>query len=187
MKILQINSSLLGEHSASIELSDILTEKLGGDVEVLNTVDFPAIDQVWLAASQTSSEQGDVLDLSRRLVESVEAADVIVIGLPVYNFGMPVGLKNWIDTIPRAGVTFRYTESGPEGLLASKPVCVVYTAGGVARGSDFDHASGHLVQVLNFLGLNDVSFVTADSLAVDPVGSKSRAQKDIVNVVADLI
>lgn len=191
MKLLQINSSLLGENSVSIELGNVLAQKLGGEVQVVDTNKLPAIDTAWLAASRTpaenrSEDQQELVNLSDGLIESVEAADALIIGLPVYNFGVPVGLKNWIDTMARAGTTFRYTESGSEGLLTSKPVYVVYSAGGVARGSDFDHASGQLVQALNFFGLTDITFITADSMVMDPVGSKERALKDIDAVVSSL-
>ena len=126
---------------------------------------LPQIDETWVAANFTpaadrSEAQNARLAQSDALVAELQAADTIVIGLPVYNFGVPAALKAWIDLIARAGVTFRYTAEGPEGLLTGKKVIVAFASGGVQLGSDYDFASTYLRHVLGFVGLTDVSIIT---------------------------
>ena len=92
---------------------------------------------------------------------------------------MPAALKAWIDLIARAGVTFRYTETGPVGLIDGKRVIIALASGGTPMGSDMDFASGYLRQVLGFMGMTDVTFVAADTLAKDPSGTMLRAHAQI--------
>jgi FMN-dependent NADH-azoreductase len=100
------------------------------------------------------------------LIDEIAVADVVVLGVPMYNFGVPASLKNWIDAISRAGVTFRYTEKGPEGLLKGKKVYVALTRGGQYRDTPADTQVPYLKTVFAFLGLTDVSFVYAEGLAL---------------------
>ena len=104
--------------------------------------------------------------LDDALIAEVQAADVVVLGVPMYNFGVPAQLKNWIDAIARAGVTFRYTANGPEGLLKGKKVYVALTRGGKYRDTPADTQVPYLKTVLGFLGMTDVQFVYAEGLAM---------------------
>ncbi len=104
--------------------------------------------------------------LDDELIAQIQAADVVVLGVPMYNFGVPVQLKNWIDAISRAGVTFRYAENGPEGLLKGKKVYVALARGGLYRNTPADTQVPYLKMVFTFLGLDDVHFVYAEGLAM---------------------
>jgi FMN-dependent NADH-azoreductase len=101
------------------------------------------------------------------LIAELEAADTIVIGVPLYNFGIPAALKAWIDLIARARRTFRYTEAGPEGLLKDKKAYLVVASGGVPVGSDYDFATGYLRHVLGFVGITDVTVIDAGQQMMD--------------------
>ena len=108
------------------------------------------------------------------MIAEIQAADVVVLGVPMYNFGVPAQLKNWIDAISRAGVTFRYTENGPEGLLKGKKVYVALTRGGKYRNTPADTQVPYLQTVLTFLGMTDVQFVYAEGLAMGAGGGADR-------------
>ena len=121
------------------------------------------------------------------LIAEMKAADVIVLGVPMYNFGVPAQLKNWIDAISRAGVTFRYTEKGPEGLLKGKNVYVALTRGGKYRNTPADTQVPYLQTVLAFLGMTDVHFVYAEGLAMGPDAERTAiasAYEEIEEAVA---
>jgi FMN-dependent NADH-azoreductase len=109
----------------------------------------------------------------------LRAADTIVIGLPIYNFGIPASLKAWVDLIARAGETFAYSETGPKGLLENKRVIVTVASGGVPVGSPMDHATTYLTQVLGFIGITDVTYVSAGGLAMDPEAALKSAEAEI--------
>jgi FMN-dependent NADH-azoreductase len=100
------------------------------------------------------------------LIAEIKAADIVVLGVPMYNFGVPAQLKNWIDAVTRAKVTFQYTASGPEGLLKGKKVYVALTRGGKYRNTPADTQVPYLKMVLGFLGMTDVQFVYAEGLAM---------------------
>ena len=102
------------------------------------------------------------------MIAEIKAADVVVLGVPMYNFGVPAQLKNWIDAISRAQVTFRYTAKGPEGLLKGKKVYVALTRGGKYRNTPADTQVPYLKTVFAFLGMTDVHFVYAEGLAMGP-------------------
>ena len=115
---------------------------------------------------QRTSEQEAVVSYSDTLIAELRAADVIVIGLPFYNFTLPSTLKAYFDHVARAGVTFRYTESGSVGLLTGKKVYVIATRGGVYAGTPLDTQTAYVRQFLGFLGMTDVEFVYAEGLAI---------------------
>jgi FMN-dependent NADH-azoreductase len=146
------------------------------------------VDEQWINANFTaeedrSTEQRDVLAQSDALVGELQAADVIVIGAPIYNFGIPAALKAWVDMIARARLTFRYTSTGPEGLLTGKKAYIVIASGGVAVDSAIDFATPYLRQALRFVGITDIEIVAADQL--NSVGDDSI---DAARVrIADLI
>jgi FMN-dependent NADH-azoreductase len=120
-------------------------------------------------AEQRNAEQAFVVKTSDTLVAELQAADVVVIGAPMYNFSVSSGLKAWIDHVARAGVTFKYGENGPVGLLTGKKVIVFTASGGVysaGPGAAFDHLASYLRAVLGFLGMTDVQFVQAEGVAM---------------------
>lgn len=180
MNILQINSSVRREASQSTRLATRLVQRLrdadpGSTLTVrdLSDVPHPVLDEAALGAlfspaDQRTPEQAARVALDDALIAQVQAADVVVIGVPMYNFGVPAQLKNWIDAISRVGVTFRYTESGPEGLLKGKKVYVVLARGGQYRNTPADTQVPYLKTVFTFLGLTDVQFVYAEGLSMGP-------------------
>lgn len=173
-RLLRIDASARSEGSTSRALTDDLLNTLRerhGRLAVTNRdlarTPPPFVDADWIAASYTdpaarSVDQRAALAISDTLVAELLAADVILLGVPVYNFGIPASLKAWIDQVARARVTFRYTENGPEGLLKGKKAYIVFTSGGVAVGSEVDYASSYLRHVLGFLGIEAVEIIAAD-------------------------
>lgn len=170
--ILHINASGTMEGSFSRAATDqLITET--GDVDVITrdlaATPLPQVDGTWIAArlvpeeDRTDAERAS-LALSDALIAELDAADVIVIGMPIYNFGMPASLKAWIDLIARPKVTFRYTENGPVGLLKGKRAVVAVASGGVAVDSPADFATPHLRQVLRFVGIDDITVHAAKDL-----------------------
>ncbi len=130
---------------------------------------LPAIDEAWIGANFTpaesrSAEQTELLSLSEELLGELEAADTIVIGAAMYNFGVSAPLKTWIDLIARAGRSFKYTEAGPQGLLTGKKAIIAVATGGTPVGSDFDFGSGYLKFILSFVGISDVTVIKADQV-----------------------
>jgi FMN-dependent NADH-azoreductase len=180
MNILQINSSARREASHSTRLATRIVDRLRhADPEAtlvvhdLNDAPHPVLDEAALGAlfappAQRTPEQNARVALDDALIAEIQAADVVVLGVPMYNFGVPAPLKNWIDAISRVGVTFRYTENGPEGLLKGKKVYVALTRGGAYRNTPADSQVPYLTTVLAFLGLTDVHFVYAEGLSMGP-------------------
>ncbi len=180
MNILQINSSARRDTSQSTRLATRIVERLRDadpeatvEVRDLNLAPHPVLDEAALGALFTPAEQRTPEQSARVaqddvLIAEIMAADAIVLGVPMYNFGVPSQLKNWIDAISRAGVTFRYTEKGPEGLVKGKTVYVALTRGGKYRNTPSDTQVPYLETVLGFLGMTDVHFVYAEGLAMGP-------------------
>ena len=190
MSVLRIDSSANTQDSVTRSLTDQIVAQLDDDNVVVRDLAAEALPQItaaWAkarvaAAAERTAEQVEVLKLSDTLVAELEAADSIVIGLPMYNFSVPASLKAWIDLIARVGVTFRYTENGPEGLLKGKRAIIAMASGGVPAGSDADFASGYLRFVLGFVGITDVTVVAADALAKDADGTIARANAQIADL-----
>ena len=188
--ILHIDASARSEGSVSRSLTARIVEKLGGEVLRRDLASpIPQVSEEWIAANFTPAEgrtdaQAAALALSDALVAEVKAADVLVIGVPVYNFGVPAALKAWIDQIARAGVTFRYTETGPEGLLTGKRAILAMASGGTPAGSEIDFATGYMRHILGFIGITDVEIVAADRLMLDAEDSQSRASAQIEALAA---
>ena len=112
--------------------------------------------------------------------------DVVVIGAPMYNFSIPAALKAWIDLVARAGLTFRYTENGPVGMLENKKAYVMLATGGTSIGSEIDYASGYLRHVLGFLGIHDVELISAERMNFNDAESKQQAYQQIHHAVEQL-
>ncbi len=119
-------------------------------------------------ADQRSTAQHAVVAYSDTLIDELKQADVIVLGLPMYNFGVPSQLKAYFDHIARAGVTFRYTDKGPVGLLTGKKVVVFAARGGVYAGTPMDTQTSYVRDFLRFIGITDVEFIYAEGLAISP-------------------
>lgn len=190
MTILHIDSSARREGSVTRALTAEVAERLGGRVIRRDlATPLPQIDEAWVTANFTPADarnpaQRQTLALSDDLVAELKDADTIIIGVPLYNFGIPASLKAWIDLVARAGVTFRYTDAGPQGLLEGKRVVLVLASGGVPIGSEADFASGHLRQVLSFLGLTDVEIIAADRTAIDSEAAVATAQAQVAALAA---
>jgi len=178
MNILQINSSQRRAASQSTRLARRIVERLRATepnaavvVRDLGTNPHPVLDEealgaLFTPANQRTADQAARVALDDALIAEIQAADVIVLGVPMYNFGVPAQLKNWIDAIARAGVTFRYTAKGPEGLLTGKKVYVALTRGGLYRNTPADTQVPYLETVLAFLGMDDVHFIYAEGLSL---------------------
>jgi FMN-dependent NADH-azoreductase len=130
--------------------------------------------------AERREQQHARLDVSDRLVAELDAADVVVLTAPVYNFSVPAALKAWIDMICRARLSFRYTESGPQGMLRDRPVYLVMASGGMPFGSPADFASGYLRHIFAFIGIHDVRMVQAERTA-SGVTASQRAAFDMLD------
>ena len=180
MNILQINASARRDGANSTRVANDIVARLqaanpGARLTLRDLAETPhpvldeaALGALFTPADQRSAEQAARVALDDALIAEIQAHDTVVIGVPMYNFGVPVQLKAWIDAIARAGVTFRYTESGPEGLLKGKKVYVALARGGIYRDTANDSQVPYLKTVLGFLGLTDVSFIYAEGLAMGP-------------------
>lgn len=176
--VLQINSSLFSGHGQSTLLAErfvagLKAQQLDANVVVrdLSAEPVPHLDgarfQALISApAARTPEQQAVVDYADRLVAELTAADVIVLGLPMYNFGVPSVLKAYFDHVARAGITFRYTAQGPEGLLKGKKVYVFATRGGRYAGTAQDTQSQYVRDFLAFIGIDQVQFVYAEGLAI---------------------
>lgn len=196
IRILRLDASANPGASASRDLGDELLEQLrrnGNEIDLrqrdLNQ-GLSFIDSDWVAANFSAAESRDAdqrqrLALSDQLLDELNWADHIVITTPMYNFGVPATLKAWIDLICRAGVSFRYTENGPEGLLKGKSADIVITTGGAQLGSPVDFVSGYLRQVMSFVGIDQVEIYGADGMNVDAESSLAAAREKIALAYAE--
>lgn len=173
LRVLRVDASARVEGSVTRQLADRLVEGLAARVAGLAVTrrdlaqGLPFVDADWVAANFTdpgarSAAQRAKLADSDALVGEVMDADVWVIATPIYNFGVPASLKAWVDQVARARLTFRYTEQGPQGLLANKKVYILTATGGTEVGSSIDFATPWLKFVLGFLGATDVEVIAAD-------------------------
>jgi len=194
MKILQINASARREGSNSTRVANAIVERLKAidpaaqvTLRDLAVTPQPALDEAALGAlftpaEQRTPEQAARVALDDALIAEIQAHDTLVLGVPMYNFGVPVQLKSWIDAIARVGVTFRYTETGPQGLLTGKTVYVALARGGLYRGTANDSQVPYLTNVLRFLGMTDVRFIYAEGLAM----GADAAERGFAQAQADL-
>ena len=178
MNILQINTSARGADSISTQLANALVQRLKEanpnarlhirDLaqEPQPTLDASALQALFTPSEQRSAEQQARIAIDDESIAQVQAADVLVIGVPMYNFGIPAQLKSWFDAIARAGVTFRYTENGPEGLLKGKKVYLTLARGGMYRDTPNDSQAPYLKTILGFLGMTDIEWIYAEGLAM---------------------
>ncbi|MEP0518630.1 MAG: NAD(P)H-dependent oxidoreductase [Hyphomicrobiales bacterium] len=192
--ILKINASARHGGSSSRILVDELSSRLqyanaSNMIERDISIGIPIIDEAWIAASQTSKENRTslhrtALSSSDILISELKLADTLVIGVPIYNFGIPASLKAWIDQVCRAGETFSYTDNGPIGLLEGKTAYVIITSGGVKSGSEIDFATNYMKHVLGFIGISDVSLIKADQLLTAGSNKMLEAKEQIKDLTA---
>lgn len=193
MTILHIDASANLESANSRAVSDYLVEKiiesgLSSDTVIRRDLAkqlLPQINAQDLIALHGSNEVDraslkEHFVLSEHLITELKSADTLVIGTPMYNFGVPVALKQWIDYIARAGQTFKYTENGPVGLSGVKQAYVVIASGGTPLGSPMDHLSPYIKTILGFIGIETIHIIDATGTkgATDKVIAKAKAQVD---------
>lgn len=193
LKVLRIDSSARRQGSTTRELADRLVEQIASEAGAIELTvrdvaqGLPFIDEEWIGANFTdaaerSERQRQVLALSDSLVAELKQADVLVIGAPMYNFGIPAALKAWVDMVARARLTFRYGENGPVGLLGGKRVYLILATGGVAVGSGVDFASAYLRHALAFMGMTDVAVIAAERLNVQGEHARAAAMAEILRL-----
>lgn len=186
MNLLRIDGSMRKAGSLTRELTDELVAAL--DPVGVVTRDLadgaPLIDEAWIEANFTADEdrtpaQRAALAGSDALVAELQAADTVVIGLPIYNFGVPAAVKAWVDQIARARLTFRYAADGPEGLLSGKTAYLVVASGGVPVGGAADFATAYMRHALAFVGIEDVRLIDASAAGGDAAAALARARAAI--------
>ena len=203
-KVLVLTSSVLGDASVSNQLTTHIVNQLrlkNGKSKViardLGSNPVPHLTQdstIALRVPEAENEvQANAQALSDELIAELKAADLLVIGAPMYNFGIPSTLKAWFDYVLRAGVTFSYSEAGPEGLLKGKRAIVVLTRGGLYSEGPaqlMDAQEPHLRTLLGFIGITDVTFIRAEKLAFGASFQEeaiAAAKKAANQVVDDLL
>lgn len=185
MNILVIKSSVFSDGGNSSALVNAKVEALKAAHPEATVVErdlganpIPHLDGERVGAFFTpvekrTAEQQQVDDFSMALIEELKAADQVVVGVPMYNFGIPSQLKSWIDHVARAGITFRYTENGPQGLIADKPVTVLAARGGLYAGTENDTVTPYIKLFFSFVGITSVEFVFAEGLNM---GDETKAK-----------
>lgn len=189
MKLLHIDSSVLGENSASRSLTAAIVARLRVEhpgMEItrrdLAAQTLPHFTPVLAEGHPCVARNGEILD-------EFLAANIVVIGAPMYNFSIPTQLKTWIDRIQIAGKTFRYTENGPEGLAGPKRVIIASSRGGIysegpATAVDFQET--YLRHVLGFIGIGDVEIVRAEGLAFGPEQREAAIARALAKIEGEL-
>lgn len=183
-RLLQINSSIFSDQGASSTLANRFVQQWQQRhscaeitrrdlaAEPIAPFDGALIQAMTASADERTAEQQARVELADQLIAEVQAADVLVLGAPMYNFAVPTQLKTWFDHIARAGTTFHYTANGPEGLLTGKRAYVFTSRGGLHRGQPSDFVTGYVRQFLGFVGIADMEFVHAEGLNL---GDEARA------------
>ncbi|OJF92077.1 FMN-dependent NADH-azoreductase [Pararhizobium antarcticum] len=189
MNILHIDSGILGDHSVSRRLTASIVARLTADTASATVTyrDLVAAPLAHLSGAHLMAASAGPEGIEASLASELNAgkaaldeflkADVVVIGAPMYNFAVPTQLKTWIDRVVVAGTTFRYTETGVEGLAKGKKVIVASTRGGHYSGaspmSAMDHQEAYLSTVFGFIGINDIEFIRAEGLAMGDEAKQS--------------
>ncbi len=196
--LLQIKSSLNGEDGQSTYLSNQFVERWkaqhpDGKVVVRDLAASPVphldgerFNAFLTPAEKRNAQEQKIVDYSDELIAEIKSADVIALGLPMYNFGIPSTLKAYFDHIARSGVTFRYTAEGPEGLLPNIPVYILAARGGIYQGTQADSQTGYMQTFLAFLGLQNTQFIYAEGLAMGEAG-KDKALNQAVETIKDSV
>lgn len=193
-RVLIVNSSARTDGSVSRQLTHELAtnlEALHGAAEITHrdlAKGMPFVSQDWITANFTDDgdrdeDQHRELAGSDLLVQELMDADILILGVPVYNFGIPATLKAWIDMVARARKTFRYTSNGPEGLLRGKRAYLVVATGGVPVDSPVDFATPYLRHALKFIGITDVEVIAAERINSRGVAATEGAREQISNLM----
>ena len=193
VKVLRIDSSGRVQNSVTRQLADRLITQLhrkGHEIQVTTrdvAQGIPFVNEEWINANftdpaQRSAEQRAALAYSDELVQEIMHADVLVIGAPIYNFGIPAALKAWIDMIARARLTFRYSENGPVGLITGKQAFVITASGCTPIGSELDFASAYLRHALAFVGITQVETIAAERLMIQVDAAREIAIEQIARI-----
>lgn len=172
-----IVDGLAAKSGASITTRDIAAE-------TLPFVSAERFGANLTAPADRTPEQADLAAIADALIAELQAADTIVIASPVYNFGPPASLKAWADLVARAGTTFHYTATGPEGLLTGKKAYLAIASGGTPVGSDFDFMSRWLTFFLGFLGITNIAAVAADGIMGEGGEAKIAAAQEAAGKLA---
>ncbi|PXX46024.1 FMN-dependent NADH-azoreductase [Aquitalea magnusonii] len=201
MKLLHLDSSILGQNSVSRQLTAAVVDAVrqrhaAVEVSYRDLASQPIahlsgeiIGANFTAEADWTANQRSESALSNALIEEFLAADVLVIGAPMYNFSIPSQLKSWIDRVAAAGRTFKYTENGPQGLAGGKKVVIVSSRGGVystEQGQLMDFQEDYLRTVLGFLGISDIAFVRAEAVNMgeDKRATAIHAAKEAIATLA---
>ena len=193
--LLQINASINHDNGQSSQLANQFVAAFrkrypGATIVTRNVADAEPVPHLnaerfgaFIAQPhERSTAQHAVVAYSDRLIDELKQADVIVLGLPMYNFGVPSQLKAYFDHIARAGVTFKYTDKGPVGLLTGKKVYVFAARGGVYAGTPLDTQTSYVRDFLRFIGMNDVEFIYAEGLAMSPQSKEAGLAKAVAEI-----
>ena len=195
--LLKINASLFSNHGQSSQLTERFvaawqashpdTSVVSRDlaVEPVPHLDGARVTAFFAKPEERNAEQQAIVDFSDALIAELRQADTVVIGLPMYNFGVPSTLKAYFDHIARAGVTFQYTAEGPQGLLTGKKAYILAARGGRYAGTPRDSQTTYVRDFLGFIGITDVEFVYAEGLNMGD-DSKNTALADAHKAVAEL-
>lgn len=197
MQIFQLNTSARSVGANSTAVADLITARLlqktpepvlqlrdmASDPHPI--LDEPALNALFTPANQRSEAQHARMAQDDALISAVQNSDIVVLGVPMYNFGIPVQLKSWFDAIAKAGVTFRYTENGPIGLLSGKKVYVALARGGIYRDTPNDTQVPYLKMMLGFLGMTDVHYIYAEGFAMGPEAA-AQAMQDAEQQIHEL-
>ena len=196
MNILVIKSSVFSDGGNSSDLVNAKVEALKAQHPEATVVErdlvsnpIPHLDgervgAFFTPAEERSEAQQRVDDFSMTLIDELKAADQVVLGVPMYNFGIPSQLKSWIDHVARAGITFRYTENGPQGLVGDKPVTVLAARGGLYAGTENDTVTPYIKLFFGFVGITSVEFVFAEGLNMGD-DSKDKAMREAKAAIAE--
>ena len=195
--ILRIDASMRKTGSYSRDLSDELIKQLNGEEDAsindsqVTTRDLadgiPLINEQWIAANFTANDertedQHKSLITSDTLVEELNNAELIVIGLPIYNFGVPTAFKAWIDQVVRSKLTFHYTDAGPVGLLNNKKAYIIVASGGTKLGTELEFISDYVRHVLGFIGIKDITFIDSSGVGLNELNVLAHAYEHIARI-----
>ncbi len=198
MKILRLITSFRGKDSQSFQLGNFIIEKLKSQdataeilIRNLAKDETPHLSDVHINSFITpvkdlSDELQKAVQYCNNAIDELVKSDVVVMDVPMYNFGIPSSLKAWIDQITRAGITFRYTENGPVGLVKNKKVYLAIASGGIySEGpmKEYDHTEKYLEQVLGFIGISDITTFRVEGVAIPDI--KERAMPKAVQAVEE--
>ena len=191
--ILKINTSARYKDSVSRKLTDKLVEKLACSKDVILNRDLNqethfisenSLGAVSKAPHERSAEQQELAKVADTMIMELQQADIIVLGVPIYNFGPPASLKAWADLVARVGTTFKYSENGPIGLLENKKAYLVAISGGTSIGSDIDFMTPWVKYFLGFIGIKDIELIAADGIYGQDGAEKIQTAYQVIETIA---